>query len=268
MSRPEHIAPPEIFYNDEEAGKYNTNTRIQSIQAEMTERAIELLDPEGPSLLLDIGSGSGISSSIAESFGHVAVGMDISPSMLSVALESQDVEGDMLLADMGNGVPFRAGTFDGVISISAIQWLLNADKTCNVPQRRLNRFFETLYSSMKRGGRAVMQYYPESDRSQQMILDTAKKCGFAGGIVVDHPESKRQKKFYLILQAGGMRALNTSEMSVEDEKVDAKKRKSKRKHEMNTREYIEHKKDLNRKRGRLSVPKDSKYSGRRRKVAF
>ena len=30
--RPEHIAPPEIFYNSEEARKYTTNSRIMQIQ--------------------------------------------------------------------------------------------------------------------------------------------------------------------------------------------------------------------------------------------
>ena len=30
--RPEHTAPPEIFYNSEEARKYTTNSRIMQIQ--------------------------------------------------------------------------------------------------------------------------------------------------------------------------------------------------------------------------------------------
>lgn len=30
--RPEHTAPPEIFYNDDEARKYTTNSRIINIQ--------------------------------------------------------------------------------------------------------------------------------------------------------------------------------------------------------------------------------------------
>ena len=31
--RPEHAAPPEIFYNEDEARKYTTNSRIIAIQA-------------------------------------------------------------------------------------------------------------------------------------------------------------------------------------------------------------------------------------------
>jgi 18S rRNA (guanine1575-N7)-methyltransferase len=31
-ARPEHVAPPEIFYNDTEAKKYARNTRMMEIQ--------------------------------------------------------------------------------------------------------------------------------------------------------------------------------------------------------------------------------------------
>ena len=60
--RPEHLAPPEIFYNFEEARKYTKNTRMIEIQNEMSERAVELLAlPEDePCFVLDIGCGSGI----------------------------------------------------------------------------------------------------------------------------------------------------------------------------------------------------------------
>lgn len=51
--------------------------------------------------------------------------MDISEAMLDVAQE-REVEGDLCLHDLGDGLPFRTGTFDGAISISAVQWLCNA----------------------------------------------------------------------------------------------------------------------------------------------
>ena len=34
--RPEHTAPPEIFYNDDEARKYTTNSRMIEIQVSTT----------------------------------------------------------------------------------------------------------------------------------------------------------------------------------------------------------------------------------------
>jgi len=76
--------------------------------------------------------------------------MDISASMLDIAL-ARDVEGDLLLADIGQGVPVRPGTFDAAISISAVQWLCNAESSETSPQGRLARFFGGLYASLRRG---------------------------------------------------------------------------------------------------------------------
>lgn len=104
----------------------SVSSRIQNIQAVMTERCIELLnlpsypdEPETamPCMLLDIGCGSGLSGEILSDEGHHWVGLDISPSMLEVALE-RDVEGDLFLHDIGQGFGFRPGSFDG-----AIRWV-------------------------------------------------------------------------------------------------------------------------------------------------
>ena len=75
------------------------------------------------------------------------VGVDISKSMLDVARE-REVEGDLILGDLGEGLPFRAGAFDGAISISALQvglgfnvtyltWLL-FKKVNGSPSKRVN----------------------------------------------------------------------------------------------------------------------------------
>jgi 18S rRNA (guanine1575-N7)-methyltransferase len=86
-SRPERVAPPEIFYDDTEARKYTSSSRIidiqvlfsflllfiflqiqfnsytiphqQQSQASLSERALELLalpEDDVPKLLLDIGT--------------------------------------------------------------------------------------------------------------------------------------------------------------------------------------------------------------------
>lgn len=129
MSRPEYIAPPEVFYNSSEAGKYGGNSRMIKIQTQMTERALELcrLEPMSGKTVLDIGCGSGISGEVLSEHGHYWVGLDISQHMLLVALERES-EGDLMLSDMGQGFKFRAGVFDAAVSISALQWLCNEDK--------------------------------------------------------------------------------------------------------------------------------------------
>ncbi|THU51498.1 hypothetical protein C4D60_Mb06t31670 [Musa balbisiana] len=43
MLRPEVQAPPDLFYNEAEARKYTTSSRIIEIQAKISERAVELL---------------------------------------------------------------------------------------------------------------------------------------------------------------------------------------------------------------------------------
>ena len=61
MSRPEHIGPADIFYNDTEAQKYTSNSRIIDIQMSMSARAIELLmlPDDTHAFILDVGCGSG-----------------------------------------------------------------------------------------------------------------------------------------------------------------------------------------------------------------
>jgi 18S rRNA (guanine1575-N7)-methyltransferase len=190
-----------LYYDEKEARKYDSSSRIINIQAEITERAIEMLAlPEGePRFILDIGCGSGLSGEALEEAGHYWVGCDISKSMLEVAAERESETGDLVHADMGQGLPFRPGTFDGVISISALQWLCYSETSEQDPRLRLNRFFSTLYAVMKRDAKAVLQFYPENPEQALMIAQAASKVGFAGGIVVDFPNSSKAKKFYLCL---------------------------------------------------------------------
>lgn len=169
----------------------------------MAGRAVELLNlPKGYSgYILDVGCGSGLSGEVLDEEGHIWVGFDISPAMLEVALD-QEATGDLFLQDAGQGIAFRPGTFDGCISISVLQWLCNADKASHHPKARLTRFFSTLYSALRRGARAIFQFYPENDDQVQLIMGCAVRCGFEGGLVVDYPNSKKAKKFYLCLFAG------------------------------------------------------------------
>lgn len=275
MSRPEQIAPPEVFYNDTESRKYTQSSRVQHIQAKMTFRALDLLNLEESRshYLLDVGCGSGLSGEILTEEGHMWVGMDISADMLATALD-RDIEGDLFLADMGCGVPFRPGTFDAAISISAIQWLCNADTNTNEPKFRLARFFNTLYSALRKGGKFVGQFYPANEDQTVQITGAAKVAGFQCGVVVDEPESKRNRKHYLVLQAGSSaRPLNVDGMEVENmakaqHSKESSKLSRKRTKALETKkEYIKRKKILMEKRGK-TVRKDSKFTGRARKARF
>ncbi|KAI8896711.1 methyltransferase WBSCR22 [Globomyces pollinis-pini] len=276
MSRPEHTAPPEIFYNDTEARKYSENSRIISIQNEMSYRAVELLNlPEDKAcFILDIGCGSGLSGEVLEEEQHIWVGMDISPSMLEVARE-RDVEGDLFLQDIGQGMGFRPGTFDACMSISVIQWLCNADKQSHVPKKRLNRFFTTLFTALAKGARAVFQFYPENPDQMEMIVSSAMKAGFSGGIVVDYPNSAKAKKYFLCLFAGvpnaqvelpkGLDHENSGNINYSGSIM--RERRSKSRKVVKDKNWVLKKKESRRNKG-LETAKDSKYTARKRKARF
>jgi 18S rRNA (guanine1575-N7)-methyltransferase len=80
--------------------------------------------------------------------------------------------------------------------------LCQADEKTHVPRKRLMRLFQTTYNSLRRGARAVFQFYPERPEHVALITTCALRCGFTGGMVVDFPNSSKAKKFYLCLFAG------------------------------------------------------------------
>jgi len=280
------------------------------VQREITERAIELLRlpplSEKPSFVLDVGCGSGLSGQVLEEHGHVWVGCDVSRDMLEVAKEriegkredamnggddddDEDEEemhddsstggennastGDLMHHDMGTGLPFRPATFDACISISALQWLCYANTSSQFPKKRLTRFFSSLYQVLRRGGRAVLQFYPETAEQAVLISECAAKVGFAGGVVVDYPNSAKAKKHYLVLtfDRGYTAPVGLSDSSLRKEvRVDGRKkdkRPVRKKKNGKGKEWILNKKDTQRKKGK-DVRPDTRFTARKRKDKF
>lgn len=241
----------------------------------MTHRALELLALPNPSFILDVGCGSGLSGEILTNEDHTWVGLDISPSMLDIALQREGVDGDLFLSDIGQGVPFRPGTFDAAISISAIQWLCNADTSDVSPEGRLRRFFDTLYASLRRGGKAVCQFYPKNDQQRKMITSAATRAGFGAGILEDDGGTKNAK-IYLVLHVGGGditgAVADLDDVIIEDNRRAARelqgKGKRKRGKEIKgSKQWILKKKEQMQNKGKV-VKATSKYTGRQRGPRF
>ena len=246
----------------------------------MTHRALSLLSLTSPSLILDVGCGSGLSGEILShpaSQGtpggpHIWIGFDISASMLGVALE-KEVDGDLLLADAGQGVPFRPGTFDAAISISAVQWLCNAETSEESPTGRLSRFFNQLYASLRRGGRAVCQFYPKNGEQKKMVSQAAIKAGFGAGLLEDDPGTKNAKT-YLVLTVGGgeldgditgvVRGMDGVDVMDTRRKAKGMKRGEQLK---GSKAWILKKKEQMERQGKI-VKSSSKYTGRKRRIQF
>lgn len=302
MSRPELTGHASIFYNEREARKYNSSSRMVNVQREITLRAIELLllPPDETSYILDIGCGSGLSGQVLEEKGHIWVGCDVSRDMLQVAREriddsfdvynmnSEDDDGnneeqdkqlstgDLLHHDMGTGLPFRPATFDACISISALQWLCYSNSASQNPRRRLLRFFSQLYAMLKKSARAVLQFYPETAEQAVLISECATAVGFGGGIVVDYPNSAKAKKHYLVLSCDrtsrkqvqqSMSAEEQTHVSVSAASRNGGTKPIRKKKGIKTKEWIIKKKDTQRKKGK-SVRPDTKYTARRRPTKF
>eukprot|EP00768_Dysnectes_brevis_P003738 gnl/Dysnectes_brevis/2658_a3215_1173.p1 GENE.gnl/Dysnectes_brevis/2658_a3215_1173~~gnl/Dysnectes_brevis/2658_a3215_1173.p1 ORF type:complete len:285 (-),score=78.37 gnl/Dysnectes_brevis/2658_a3215_1173:68-811(-) len=247
----------------------------------MAERAIQLLNiPEGShGLVLDIGCGSGLSGKVLSEAGYSWVGTDIAPDMLDIAKDHGSEH--LVQADMGFGLPFRPGSFDGAISISALQWLCYSNNKEHNPYRRLLRFFQSLYTCLVSGGKAVLQVYPKDGDQLGMMEAAALKAGFTGGTVVDYPNSAMARKYYLTLFAGVPtqhvsmpRGLGTEEEDgVDYQGKRERSARTRRSHYTSdkpikkSREWLLKKKARMRLQGR-EVAHDSKYTGRRRRGKF
>ena len=183
---------------------------------------------------------------------------------------------ELLQHDMGLGLPFRDGTFDGAISVSALQWLCYDNSSKQTATKRLDRFFSSLYRTLKSDSRAALQFYPENDVQTALIATAASKAGFAGGIVVDYPNSTKAKKHYLCVsidrhfknpKAEDNGPLGTPGIVVVNERAQQCHRRRCSKKPAKDKQWIIQKKEFQRRLGR-DIQSDSKFTGRKRKDRF
>ncbi|KAG5409134.1 hypothetical protein IGI04_005453 [Brassica rapa subsp. trilocularis] len=179
---------------------------------------------------------------------------------------------------MGQCLGLRAGVLDGAISISAVQWLGNADKSWHEPRLRLKyAFFGSLYRCLSRGARAVFQIYPENLAQRELIFCQAMKAGFSGWFVLDYAHSTKSSwsshvvLFQLILTMV-IKIVALMMMMIENGMVWVSDRNRPRKLQRTNkngkeRDWVLRKKEQSRRKGN-DVPADSKYTARKRKSRF
>ena len=87
---------------------------------------LDLLNPRPGEIILDAGCGTGVFTIDILPFGVYAVGLDRSLPMLKVAAQkTKTYPFQIVSADMAN-IPFRRGTFDKVISVTALEFINDA----------------------------------------------------------------------------------------------------------------------------------------------
>ncbi len=181
------------YYGKEEALKYEEGSGMKKVQFEVTSRAIELLGlNEGK--VLDVGCGTGFSLEVLKENGFNVFGVDIAEEMIKIAGEKGfNVKlGSMLDLD------YETGSFDGLISISAMQWISgnNADEVVENYKKVASEMFRVL----KKKGKGVIQFYPQSKGEFELWIKCFKFSGFNVKTIVDESAShqKGNKKFILL----------------------------------------------------------------------
>lgn len=179
-------------YIEPEAQRYTVQN--PKIQREMTQVALELCcaKPGNKFLILDAGCGSGLSAEVVHEDGHTVVGLDTTAEMLGLAPAS--CKGMLAQADLGQGIPLRHGIFDAVISISAIQWLLQSPED----SRPGLRFFQDLRAVLKPDASFACQVYPASSNDADRLVSFAENFFPKAGFVAAAPHGNKSLKLFLV----------------------------------------------------------------------
>lgn len=237
------------------------------MQAELTYSAISLgslLPQPLGSIVLDLGAGGGLSTLTlqalaAESQTPFVLAFDTSAHMLASATQIQESSlvgirlqsigspksqpkpvdlstglpwvssrCDRILADMSQPLPLRTGVANAVLSVSAVQWLLQLRsglsptegsqcedaRPCQtsgtdkdnlpqtVPQAKLERLFQSLKNVAVADAKLAMQFYPpkgDFDFGARALQVTARKECWAANVVMDFPHHPAPaKKWFLV----------------------------------------------------------------------
>ena len=128
------------------------------------------------------------------------IGVDISADMLKENLKMQDKRENhtrILINASIENLPIRLKSIDHVISISAFNFILTDFMDYKTKKEILTGISEDLYGIMNDYGKISIEFYPK-DLDIDLYLSTF-KFNFIGGLVVDNPGLRKEKKF-LILQ--------------------------------------------------------------------
>ena len=148
------------YYSLENAKLYELSGAYKKIQESMTADALSLADFKAKNLILDLGCGTGFSLNILKEKNFKAFGVDLSLEMLKYAIRKGFLVAN---ADMKH-LPFKDESFNGLISISAIQW----EEPTN---------YSLILDEIKRviKNSAVIQFYPKEKAEFEYFIRLSKK---------------------------------------------------------------------------------------------
>ncbi len=184
--RPEDSSNSTGFYSTTQAAIYSSSRAIKRIQERLTMHALSLcLFPES-SRVLDAGCGNGFSTRVLLDLGYDAIGVDSSPEMIALAKKNGI---NALLGDLRK-LPFPANEFDGLISISVLEWVASEASKVAREFRRV----------LKQGGKGVLQFYPSSSRELEGVGKAFRDAGFKTTIHVENEGNARKRKVFVVVE--------------------------------------------------------------------
>jgi SAM-dependent methyltransferase len=215
------------YYDEFRAEGYTA--ALGGAQEELTHRCAELAGlpsaPTGaPPLVLDLGCGSGLSIGPLVRRGCAVIGIDLSLEMLRTARRAG---AEVVQADMSQPLPLRTGLFDGLTSVSALQFLCEPVRGRSAEERLGTLFIETarvLGTAPELGRRrrrssssgvdgervdgsvdatcsapcAAFQFHPSCPQTHPtLIVRAARAAGCAAVALVDQPHRTSGRRWFV-----------------------------------------------------------------------
>lgn len=186
----EYLGNPHVYYTDEEVDRYSRSGGMRRAQEKIAYRILEFLELEPGSSLLDIGSGPGYTAEIYRSEGYNVTCLDLIPKMIEKAKEKgfESYVGDMRQI----GDIFSNRKFDGVISVSALQWIKD--------KKELQGIAQGVYSVLSKDKPLIIQFYPKSEQELKETMKIFTQNGFHGESIIDCPDIPKNRVVYLVMK--------------------------------------------------------------------
>jgi cyclopropane fatty-acyl-phospholipid synthase-like methyltransferase len=186
----EYFGDPHFYYTDEEIERYARSGGMRRAQEKIAYRVLELLELKKGSSLLDIGSGPGYTAEVYRLEGYNVTCMDLMPGMVTKAKEK---EFEASVGDMRDvGEIFKGRKFEGVVSVSALQWIKD--------KQEIQRVARGIYSILDRGAPLIVQFYPKSEQELKETASVFTQNGFHGQIITDWPDIPKNRTTYLVMK--------------------------------------------------------------------
>jgi len=185
------------YFNAETLTSYAESKSIMRTQKKITIRALELLELKNICpLILDAGCGPGFAAAYLNELGYKTVALDI----ISEFLKYYDIEYlNPILANMCYP-PFKPDSFDSIISISALQWIIR-DVNSESERLILTNLFVSFYQILKPKSNMIIQFYPKSTAIMDYIADIINnRTNFKGNFIIDNPNNPKKRKIFLLLK--------------------------------------------------------------------